>query len=124
MRVSASPPLSASPLHLRIPKIAVAHPSSLVRRCTVYVIFAEQIDYDHKEEQIHQSDKVFFPIPHLDVSKGDDANEVDSYEEDYYSGDAIYIDDARYEFLHNDSDDSGVVLVSQQQVNSTSGYMH
>ncbi|KAI3755808.1 hypothetical protein L1987_55615 [Smallanthus sonchifolius] len=52
---------------------------------------------------------------------GDDANDVDSYEEDYYSGDAMFIDDeddARYEFLHNDSDDSGDVLVSLQQAAS------
>ncbi|KAI3683425.1 hypothetical protein L1987_83928 [Smallanthus sonchifolius] len=51
-----------------------------------------------------------------------DANDVDSYEEDYYSGDAMYSDDdddAGYEFLHNDSDDSDDVLVSRQQKNYT-----
>ncbi|KAF5822971.1 putative transcription factor interactor and regulator CCHC(Zn) family [Helianthus annuus] len=51
-----------------------------------------------------------------------DANDVDSYEEDYYSGDAMYSDDeddADYEFLHNDSDDSDDVLVSRQQKNYT-----
>ncbi|KAI3828515.1 hypothetical protein L1987_02616 [Smallanthus sonchifolius] len=45
-----------------------------------------------------------------------DANDVDSYEEDYYSGDARYNDDeddARYEFLHNDYDDYDAVLVSR-----------
>ncbi|KAK1426350.1 hypothetical protein QVD17_15021 [Tagetes erecta] len=51
-----------------------------------------------------------------------DANDVDSYEEDYYSGDAMYSDDdddAGYEFLHNDSDDSDDVLISRQQKNFT-----
>ncbi|KAL8204663.1 hypothetical protein R6Q57_010286 [Mikania cordata] len=51
-----------------------------------------------------------------------DANDVDSYEEDYYSGDAMYSDDeddAGYEFLQNDSDDSDDVLVSRQQRNYT-----
>ncbi|XP_076886986.1 putative E3 ubiquitin-protein ligase ARI8 isoform X2 [Bidens hawaiensis] len=51
-----------------------------------------------------------------------DANDVDSYEEDYYSGDAMYSDDdddAGYEFLHNDSDDSDDVIVSRQQKNYT-----
>lgn len=52
-----------------------------------------------------------------------DANDVDSYEEDYYSGDAMYSDDdddAGYEFLHNDSDDSDDVIVSRQQVDINS----
>ncbi|KAJ9558830.1 hypothetical protein OSB04_013444 [Centaurea solstitialis] len=51
-----------------------------------------------------------------------DANDVDSYEEDYYSGDAMYSDDdddAGYEFLDNDSDDSDDALVSRQQKNYT-----
>ncbi|XP_023748684.1 probable E3 ubiquitin-protein ligase ARI8 [Lactuca sativa] len=51
-----------------------------------------------------------------------DANDVDSYEEDYYSGDAMYSDDdddAGYEFLDNASDDSDDVSVSRQQKNYT-----
>lgn len=51
-----------------------------------------------------------------------DANDVDSYEEDYFSGDAMYSDDdddAGYEFLDNDSDDSNDVVVSRQQKNYT-----
>ncbi|KAI3511634.1 hypothetical protein L1887_18790 [Cichorium endivia] len=51
-----------------------------------------------------------------------DANDVDSYEEDYYSGDAMYSDDdddAGYEFLDNDSDVSDDVVVSRQQKNYT-----
>ncbi|CAH1429589.1 unnamed protein product [Lactuca virosa] len=49
-------------------------------------------------------------------------NDVDSYEEDYYSGDAEYNDDdddVGYEFLDNTSDDSDDVSVSRQQKNYT-----
>ncbi|KAD3337094.1 hypothetical protein R6Q59_027927 [Mikania micrantha] len=53
-----------------------------------------------------------------------DAHDVDYYEEDYYSGDAMYSDDdddddAGYGYLHNDSDDSDDVIVSRQQKNYT-----
>ncbi|XP_076914800.1 putative E3 ubiquitin-protein ligase ARI8 [Bidens hawaiensis] len=50
------------------------------------------------------------------------AHDVDSYEEDYYSGDAMYSedeDDGGYEFLYNESDDSDTELVSRQQKNYT-----
>ena len=49
-----------------------------------------------------------------------DANDVDSYDEDYYYSDGIYSDDdddAGYEFMDNDSDDSDNVTVNRQQVN-------
>ncbi|KAI3754473.1 hypothetical protein L1987_54257 [Smallanthus sonchifolius] len=64
---------------------------------------------------------VFFLIRqfHTFVNTGDGADDVDSYEEvnsdvDHYSGDAMYIDGARYEFLHIDSDDSGDVLAEHR----------
>lgn len=51
-----------------------------------------------------------------------DANDVDSYEEDYYSGDAMYSeggDDDEYDYLDNGSDDDDGGVVSRQQKNYT-----
>ncbi|KAI3747001.1 hypothetical protein L6452_09443 [Arctium lappa] len=49
-----------------------------------------------------------------------DANDVDSYDEDYYYSDGMYSDDdAGYEFMDNDSDDSDNVTVNRQQKNYT-----